>query len=182
MAGPRNYAYVDVVNNGVTEQVLRFDGTYTANEFNLAQNGGTDTITICFMAGTQIRTLEGEVAVETLKRGDLVLSADGRLVPVVWLGKQTISTRFADPLRTLPVRIKASALDQNIPSRDLLVSPDHAILVQGTLNSCGRAGEWDFDRARNPSCRHFRLLSRRGRGSFLDSRRKHARRRPSWTM
>ena len=130
-------AYVDVVNGGTVEDVIKFDGTYTAGEFKVSNSGATDTITICFMAGTRVRTPEGEVPVETLKRGDVVVSADGRSVPVIWLGKQTISTRFADPLRTLPIRIKAGALDENVPSRDLLVSPDHALLVQGALIHAG---------------------------------------------
>ncbi len=56
---------------------------------------------ICFMAGTMIRTPNGEVAVETLKRGDLVLTNDGRSVPVDWLGIQTVSLRFADKMRVL---------------------------------------------------------------------------------
>jgi Hint domain len=92
---------------------------------------------ICFMAGTLIRTPTGEVAVEALKPGDAVLTADGREQPVRWVGRQTISTRFADPLRVLPIRIKAGALGEASPSRDLLVSPDHAILVEDALIHAG---------------------------------------------
>ena len=92
---------------------------------------------ICFMAGVLIRTPTGEVAVETLEPGDPVLTADGRVQPVRWVGRQTISTRFADPLRVLPIRIKAGALGDASPSRDLLVSPDHAILVEDALIHAG---------------------------------------------
>jgi hypothetical protein len=77
------------------------------------------------------------VAVETLKRGDLVLTHDGRSVPVDWLGIQTVSLRFADKLRVLPIRIRAGALAENVPARDLLVSPDHALLVGGVLIQAG---------------------------------------------
>jgi len=66
-----------------------------------------------------------------------VVTADGRSLPVSWLGRQTISTVFADPLRVLPIRIRASALGENVPSRDLLLSPDHAILVDGALIQAG---------------------------------------------
>ena len=96
------------------------------------------TSTACFMAGTLVRTPAGEVAVETLKRGDSVITSDGRVVPIDWLGRQTISTVFADPLRVLPIRIKAGALDDNVPVRDLLISPDHALLVDGVLVQAGR--------------------------------------------
>ncbi|WP_291422330.1 Hint domain-containing protein, partial [Acidocella sp.] len=61
----------------------------------------------CFMAGTAIRTPSGNAAVETLKAGDLVTLIDGRTAPVAWLGRQTISMVFADPLRVLPIRIRA---------------------------------------------------------------------------
>jgi hypothetical protein len=92
---------------------------------------------VCFYPGTLVRTPEGEVAVETLRAGDLVLTACGRAAPVRWLGRQTVSTRFADPLRLLPVRITAGTLGENSPKRDLLVSPDHALLVDGVLVQAG---------------------------------------------
>lgn len=95
-------------------------------------NGSNPTYT-CFMAGTMIATPDGEVAVETIKAGDMVTLADGSESAVVWLGRQTVSTRFADPLRALPIRIMAGALAEGVPSRDLLVSPDHALLVDGIL-------------------------------------------------
>ena len=75
--------------------------------------------------------------VEKLSRGDLVLTNDGRVLPIDWLGKQTVSLRFADKMRVLPIRIRAGALAENVPSRDLLVSPDHAILVEGALIHAG---------------------------------------------
>ena len=92
---------------------------------------------ICFFPGTLIQAPAGEVAVEALAIGDLVLTADGNAVPVRWLGRQSVSTLFADPLRTLPIRILAGALGDKLPVRDLLVSADHAILVQGVLVQAG---------------------------------------------
>jgi Hint domain len=56
---------------------------------------------------------------------------------VRWLGKQTVSPIFSDKLKTLPIRIKAGALGENVPSRDLLVSPGHAMFIDGVLIVAG---------------------------------------------
>ena len=66
-----------------------------------------------------------------------MLTADGQTKSVSWVGRKTISRTFADPLRALPVRIMAGALAENVPSRDLLISPDHAIFVGGVLVQAG---------------------------------------------
>jgi hypothetical protein len=66
-----------------------------------------------------------------------VLTQDGHAKPVSWLGRQTVSTLFADKLRVLPIRIKAGALADNVPARDLLISPDHAVLVGDALIQAG---------------------------------------------
>ncbi len=91
----------------------------------------------CFLGGTLIATANGEKPVETMKIGDLVLTDEGEAVPVRWIGRRTVSTRFADPLRVLPVRIRAGALGGNLPSDDLLISPDHALLFGDVLVNAG---------------------------------------------
>ena len=88
---------------------------------------------LCFCAGTLIATPDGHVTVEDLKAGDLVLTASGEAKQVRWLGRSDISATFADPLKFAPVRIKAGALGENLPVRDLCVSPAHAIFVGGLL-------------------------------------------------
>lgn len=93
--------------------------------------------TICFCAGTRIATPAGPVAVEELRIGQLVSTADGGSAPVLWVGRQTVSTVFGDPQRVLPIRIRAGALEDNLPQRDLLVSPCHALLVDGVLVQVG---------------------------------------------
>jgi hypothetical protein len=145
--GPADTVHFDAASDVLTitsghnvEAQIQLAGKYTAGSFSMSESSGVTTITtsaICFMAGTRIRTPDGETAVEDLKPGDLVLAADGLARPVVWLGRQTISTVFADPLRVWPVRIKAGALADNVPARDLLLSPDHAVLVEGALIHAG---------------------------------------------
>jgi hypothetical protein len=108
------------------------------NEAGVSSATTTDKFTaVCFMAGTMIRTPQGEQAVETLKAGDLVLTTEGKAAPISWLGRQTVSMIFSDKLRTTPIRLKANALGENVPSRDLLISPDHAVLVDGVLVQAG---------------------------------------------
>jgi Hint domain len=129
-----------IIENTTTgKYFLLTDQQYTGK---IAGKNGDVTVTsyqdtICFMAGTMIRTPDGEVAIETLKRGDLVLTNDGRSIPVDWLGVQTVALRFADKMRVLPIRVQAGAIAENVPSRDLLISPDHALLVEGALIQAG---------------------------------------------
>jgi hypothetical protein len=113
---------------------------YSASTFVLADDGHGGTLVenvICFYPGTRIATPSGEVAVEALTAGDLVLTSEGEAAPVRWMGRQTVSTRFSDPLRVLPIRIRAGALGQGLPVRDLLVSPDHALLINEVLVHAG---------------------------------------------
>jgi autotransporter passenger strand-loop-strand repeat protein len=112
-------------------------GDYTNDVFQLAADatGGTD-ITFCFYPGTRIATPGGEVAVELLRAADIVCTANGEK-PVRWVGKSHVATRFADRLRSLPVRITAGALGVGLPARDLLLSPDHAVFIDGILAQAG---------------------------------------------
>ena len=95
-----------------------------------------DPGSICFLAGTRIATPSGEVPVETLRRGDLVLTADGRALPVRFLGQQTLTTMFTNR-NDLPIRIVAGALGECLPTRDLFVSPAHAIAFDDVLVQAG---------------------------------------------
>jgi len=112
------------------------DGSLTYDAFATVSADVTFT-PVCFYSGALVATPAGPIAIEMLRPGDLVLTADGRAQPVEWLGRQTISTRFADPTRVLPIRVKAGALGENLPVRDLLLSPDHALLLGGVLIQAG---------------------------------------------
>ena len=95
------------------------------------------TFTTCFLAGTLIATPEGERPVEDLAIGELVLTISGETRPVRWIGRQRVMRMFANPLANFPIRIAAGALDEDVPVRDLFVSPDHALLVDGVLAQAG---------------------------------------------
>ncbi|MFN4100550.1 MAG: Hint domain-containing protein [Pararhodobacter sp.] len=88
----------------------------------------------CFLTGTMIATPAGEVAVETLHTGDLVLTADGRAVPVRWLARQTIQNiPFTLSPRLEPVVIAAGALGNGLPVTDLIVSADHGMILDALV-------------------------------------------------
>ena len=89
------------------------------------------------MRGTLIATPAGDVPIEELSIADPVLTLSGDAKPIKWIGRRTVSTLFADPLHVLPIRIKANALGNNVPSRDLLLSPDHALFIDGVLVHAG---------------------------------------------
>jgi hypothetical protein len=93
--------------------------------------------TMCFLSGTSILSPRGEIPVERLRPGDLVLTTNQQSVPIRWIGRNTVSRAFSDPLRFLPIRIKAGALSEKVPSRDLLISTDHALFVDGILIHAG---------------------------------------------
>lgn len=100
--------------------------------------GARDTTSaMCFLAGTGIETDTGVVPVQDLRIGDPVRTADGRAVPVMWIGRQKVSTRFDVAARLRPVRIRAGALGPNRPRRDLCLTPDHAVLIDGMLVNAG---------------------------------------------
>jgi Hint domain-containing protein len=122
-----NYYYV--TNNQITLPA-------TASTLDLTLTADSGDVGICFMPGTQICTPTGEVPVEDLKIGDVVRTSDGHSIAVRWIGRQTVAGRFADELRS-PIRIRAGALGDNVPSRDLRVSPDHALLVDDVLIHAG---------------------------------------------
>jgi Hint domain len=88
------------------------------------------SVPVCFAAGTLIRTPRGDVAVETLKAGDLVETASGELRPVKWLGHRKVSCRaHPDPRVLFPVRVARDAFGPNRPSQDLYVSTGHSICI-----------------------------------------------------
>ncbi|SNS68623.1 Hint domain-containing protein [Antarctobacter heliothermus] len=86
----------------------------------------------CFAAGTQISTPSGDVAVETLKIGDRILTADGRDIAVKWLGHLSYKPMLCSAAH-LPVRLRAGALGNDLPHSDLTVTADHGMVLDGLV-------------------------------------------------
>ena len=124
--------------NGSANPQLIYDFSTKVLSIDANGDGQVDrTVTLCFMSGTMILTPDGERAIETLKAGDIVITADGNHEPIRWVGTQQVSKTFADPLTTMPVLVKAGALGEGMPRRDLYLSPSHALFIDGTLAQAG---------------------------------------------
>ncbi|MCJ8139405.1 Hint domain-containing protein [Falsirhodobacter halotolerans] len=117
--------------NGVTVTSV----TPLADNVRVAQVGFNPAIynvpITCFAGDTLIATERGDVRARDLSAGDKVWTVDNGLQEITWVGLTTISARRLDLDRRIrPIRIKAGALGNDMPERDLLVSPQHRVLVQ----------------------------------------------------
>ena len=102
-------------------------------KFSADASGGT-LLTVCFLGGTHIATPDGETAVEDLRTGDLVATRRGGATvfqPVHWVGGGRMNT--ARQIDDYPVRIRAGAFAPSVPHRDLLVTAEHCLFVDGKL-------------------------------------------------
>jgi hypothetical protein len=91
----------------------------------------------CYWRGTRLKTPSGETAIEDLGEGDLLTTASGAALPIRWIGRSTkrieprLSRRARE--RLLPIRVRAGALGDDLPVRDLLLSPSHCLWFEGAL-------------------------------------------------
>lgn len=91
-----------------------------------------EQIIICFTPGTRIATPTGEKSVETLRTGDQVFTRDNGVQDIRWIGRKALTGAdlAADP-RLQPVLIRKGALGRGLPERDMMVSPNHRMLMTG---------------------------------------------------
>ena len=114
---------LSIAGAGNDSLVLGYDGA-----------GGTDVEVACYCPGTLILTVHGQILVEQLAIGDHVTTVAGHDEPIRWIGRRSYAWRFlAGKPHLLPVLIRAGALGFGLPRRDLRVSPNHAMLVDGLL-------------------------------------------------
>lgn len=121
--------YAMIIPNATTQTQVASSGT--SNDFQ-AETSDTN-VYLCFGQGTLIATPDGDRAVETLSMGDLILTAEGTATPVKWVWTQTVAPRFYPADRLQPVRLRAGALGDGLPLRDLVLTADHALLIDGML-------------------------------------------------
>jgi len=96
--------------------------------------GAPGTNPNCFGRGTLIRTTDGGVPVEDLANGALVMTTNGAL-PIKWVGRQTMRRNASASWhpRVTPIRVSRFAIDDRTPERDLYLSQEHSLLIDGVL-------------------------------------------------
>ncbi len=124
-------------------------GSYQILTNTLYGNGQTITSEpndfVCFLAGALIDTPDGERRVETLRIGDRVLTVTGEAKPIVWVGSGRARLQCWDKK---PVVVRAGALGDGLPRRDLRLTEGHSLLLDGMLIPVsslvnGRSILWD---------------------------------------
>ncbi len=142
-----------ITGNGGNDEAI-FSGsqasytlTRSGNVVTATGNGVTDTLTnigtlvfsdstvqastiACYARGTRIATVDGDVAVQKLRVGDIVLTAAGQQRAIRWIGHNWQDCRdHPEPAAVLPVRVRAHAFGRGLPLADLVLSPGHAVCV-----------------------------------------------------
>lgn len=140
--GAKFYTIVPILLEDGTPPLLLFAGNpppsgrelmiVHRNEETLKATPSDEPSVICFTPGTRIRTEDGDVAIEDLGTGDRILTRDNGPQEVLWSGHRRMSGArlFAMPDQR-PIRMRAGALGIDRPDDDLIVSPEHRIIVTG---------------------------------------------------
>jgi hypothetical protein len=115
----------------------------------------------CLGRGTLIRTAHGEAPVEDLENGFVVVTTNGEL-PVKWVGRKTIRKNASASWHpsVMPIRVSRFAIDDRTPQRDLYVSQEHCLLIDGVLIPAkylvnGRSIAFDDDTTMSDTIEYF---------------------------
>lgn len=130
------YAQITVNGGPIGEIVTTMSNVGPTGTQNIMMTNVTyeTNLVVCFSRGTMIETDLGQVAVEDLQIGDLVRTADNGYQPVRWIGVNTLRAQDLKYMPNLkPIRISAGALGQGVPEQDLVVSPQHRMLVRSRI-------------------------------------------------
>ncbi|MCR8547680.1 Hint domain-containing protein [Salipiger sp. P9] len=150
LLGPPESAYYDGIlhltsDGGLLTQSVNVEVPMTADEAaeffaNQATYLSADTFIFpgaavaCFVAGTPVATVSGDVPVERLRVGKLVMTMDNGYQPIRWIGCRQLDAEALDLRPELrPIRIRAHALGRGRPDSDILVSPQHRVLISNAV-------------------------------------------------
>ena len=95
-----------------------------------------ENVVPCFTPGTAIATPRGERLVEDHKVGDKIITRDNGIQEICWMGHKVLSGHeLARRPNLRPILIQKGALGNNLPEHDILVSPQHRILINNERTS-----------------------------------------------
>ena len=118
------------------------DGDSTSGSFRVTDGTNTYTVNfteieelpVCFVRGSLIETMDGPVAIEKLRAGDMIRTRDNGYKAISWIGSRVFLNDRSETLQRIsPIRIRAGALGQGLPARDLYLSPQHRVLVRSRI-------------------------------------------------
>jgi hypothetical protein len=130
-------------SDGVAVTTLTLAGNFAGDIFRTLPDGVDGTLVSvgpvaqqapCYAAGTRILTASGERCIEELQPGERLPTASGRMAPLRWVGRRRIGFAAGRPDDGVcPVRVRAGAFAPGRPHRDLVLSPAHALFIDGAL-------------------------------------------------
>jgi hypothetical protein len=92
---------------------------------------------VCYAAGTRLLTPNGDVPVEQLAPGDMVVTIERgvrTIQPIKWIGERRLNlAAHPHPEHAVPIRVRKDAVADGMPARDLRLSPEHCIYIDGKL-------------------------------------------------
>lgn len=133
---------ISIVSGGSTlwsTGISTIGGSNTSADYHLERDSDGSAVIVydkCYLAGTKIKCGDYQVSVELLEKGDMISCFNGidfELKPITWVGKSSASVDKSKPidLAGYPIRIVKNALGENSPDMDLLVTPEHCMLICG---------------------------------------------------
>ncbi len=139
-----DYDILDLTGSGplrIVNETVDADGNSTSGTIEFLDGVGgnvvgtlnfteIEEIVPCFTPGTSIATPRGEMLVEDLQVGDKIITRDNGIQEIRWIGAKRMDGRQLQQNPHLqPVLIKQGSLGNGLPERDMLVSPNHRMLV-----------------------------------------------------
>jgi hypothetical protein len=150
---------------GDAHATLNIQGSFSTDQFHVTPQGetGTEITLLCFLSGTSIATPTGEVPVERLAIGDMVLTQRGAARPITWIGHGKALAPRGQRSAATPVIVRRGALADNVPHRDLHVTKGHSLFLDEALIPAEflvnhRSVVWD-DRAQEVEVYHIELAT-----------------------
>jgi autotransporter passenger strand-loop-strand repeat protein len=126
---------VVTISAGGTTYDLNIAGAYVGEtDFSISGDLLLTENAPCFAAGTRILTPFGEIPVENLAVGEMVITREGDDVPIKWIGRRKIDlARHPHPEKARPICFDKGCFGANGPYAALTLSPDHGLYIGGNL-------------------------------------------------